>query len=116
MHCLLRKVHPAPTVRRRRTYVTLERVIKYGKTPGCRGCERVAEGVPHTDECHERFRDLLEKDRAIPPTPMSVPPTPAPAPSTSAFDTRRSSSRSSGCLPELRSCTRRNVSCQGGRG
>ena len=73
---------PAPTVRRRRTYVTLERVIKYGKTPGCRGCERVAEGVPHTDECHERFRDLLEKDRAIPPTPMSVPPTPAPAPST----------------------------------
>ena len=28
------------------------------------------------------FRDLLEKDRAIPPTPMSVPPTPAPAPST----------------------------------
>ena len=73
---------PAPTVRRRRTYVTLERVIKYGKTPGCKGCDRVAEGVPHTDECHERFRDLLEKDRAIPPTPMSVPPTPAPAPST----------------------------------
>ena len=32
---------PAPTVRKRRTYVILERVTKYGKTPGCRGCERV---------------------------------------------------------------------------
>ena len=73
---------PAPIVRKRRTYVTLERVIKYGKTPGCKGCERVAGGVPHSDECHERFRGLLETDRAIPPTPGAVPPTPAPAPST----------------------------------
>ena len=62
--------------------MTLERVIKYGKTPGCRGCGRVAEGVPHSDECHERCRGLLERDRAVPPTPMSVPPTPACAPST----------------------------------
>ena len=70
---------PALTVRRRLTYVTLERVIKYGKTPGCRGCERVAEGVPHSDECHGRFRGLLERDRATPATPGSVPPTPAPS-------------------------------------
>ena len=62
--------------------MTLERVIKDGKTPGCRGWERVADGVPHSDECHERFRGLLERDRAIPPAPMSVPPTLAPAPST----------------------------------
>lgn len=67
----------APTVRKIGADVTLERVIKYGQTPGCRGCVRVAEGVPHSDECHERFRVLLEKDRAIPPTP--APSTPAPS-------------------------------------
>ena len=55
----------APTVvpRKRRTYVTLERGIKFGKTVGCKGCAHIAEGVPHSDACHERFRSLLEADR-----------------------------------------------------
>lgn len=48
-------VAPSTPARKRRAYVTLEGAIKYGKTPGCKG-ERIAEGVPHTEACHERFR------------------------------------------------------------
>ena len=43
--------------------MTLERGIKLGKTVGCKGCPRIAEGVPHSDACHEKFRSLLEADR-----------------------------------------------------
>ena len=70
---------PEPKVFKRRTYVTLERAIKYGVTPGCRGCERIAEGVPHTDECHERFRVCLEEERLAAKAGaagMRAPPTP----------------------------------------
>ena len=83
---------PPTPARTRRTYVTLERVIKYGKPPGCRGCERVAEGVPHTDTYHERFKVCLEEDRlarearaarAMPRTPAPQTPT-VPAPETPA--------------------------------
>ena len=71
---------PEPKVRRRRTYVTLERVLRFGKTLGCRGCEHIAEGVKHTDACHERFQKLLEderlakevKSKALPRAPSSV--------------------------------------------
>ena len=97
---------PDPVPRRKRTYVTLERAIKFGRTPGCKGCERISEGVPHSDACHDRFRVLLEDERLaqeakakareeaaargipMPPTPASrgtpVPRTPGsgPAPST----------------------------------
>lgn len=54
---------PAPPTpaRVRKTYVTLDRAIRFGKTVGCRGCDRIAEGVRHSDVCHERFRVLLEK-------------------------------------------------------
>ena len=54
---------PDPVPRRKRTYVTLERAIKFGRTPGCKGCERISEGVPHSDACHDRFRVLLEDER-----------------------------------------------------
>ena len=70
---------PEPKVFKRRTYVTLERAIKYGITPGCKGCERIAEGVPHTDECRERFRVCLEEERLAAKARaegMRVPPTP----------------------------------------
>eukprot|EP00435_Cladocopium_sp_Y103_P060485 s1600_g22.t1 len=71
---------PPPVVRKRRTYVTLERAIKYGKTPGCKGCERIAEGIPHTEACHERFRICLEEERlaAEAKAARSSPSTPAP--------------------------------------
>ena len=42
-------------IRKRRTYVTLERVIRFGKTVGCEACDRIAEGVRRTDECHARI-------------------------------------------------------------
>ena len=79
-------------VRKRRTYVTLDRAIRFEKTPGCRGCEKIAEGVPHTDACHERFGTLLENEKLAsaakehgisapetvgPKTPSAVPKTPA---------------------------------------
>eukprot|EP00438_Fugacium_kawagutii_P025376 Skav223563 [mRNA] locus=scaffold34:198043:207130:- [translate_table: standard] len=53
---------PKTPARVRRTYITLERAIKFGKTVGCKGCERIAEGVKHSDACHERFRLLLEEE------------------------------------------------------
>eukprot|EP00438_Fugacium_kawagutii_P007496 Skav230013 [mRNA] locus=scaffold1958:420290:428629:+ [translate_table: standard] len=53
---------PKTPSRVRRIYVTLERAIKFGKTAGCKGCERIAEGVKHSDACHERFRSLLEEE------------------------------------------------------
>ena len=55
-------VPPTPG-RVRRTYVTLDRAIRFGKTVGCKGCDRIAEGVKHSEACHERFRSLLEKKR-----------------------------------------------------
>ena len=55
---------PTPKPRARRTYVTLERAIRFGKTIGCKGCDRIAEGVKHSDACHERFRKLLD-DEAV---------------------------------------------------
>ena len=73
-------VAPSTPARKRRTYVTLERAIKYGKTPGCRGCDRIAEGVPHTEACHERFRTCLEEERlaAEARAARSTPSTPVP--------------------------------------
>ena len=56
---------PKPLVRPRRIYVTLERAMRLGKTPGCNGCAKIAEGVPHSDECHERFKRLLEHEKAV---------------------------------------------------
>ena len=55
---------PPTPGRSRRTYVTLERVIRFGKTLGCKGCDHIAEGnAKHLHACHERFRALLEKER-----------------------------------------------------
>ena len=54
---------PEPKVRTRRTYVTLERALRFGKTVGCKGCDHIAEGVKRTDACHERFRVLLETEK-----------------------------------------------------
>jgi len=48
------EVPGAPKRKRREPMspVTFETVIRFGKTVGCRGCDRIAEGVRHTDECH----------------------------------------------------------------
>ena len=54
---------PPTPGRVRRTYVTLDRAFRFGKTVGCKGCDRIAEGVKHSEACHERFRSLLEKEK-----------------------------------------------------
>ena len=54
---------PKPLVRPRLTYVTLERAMRLGKTPGCKGCAKIEEGIPHSDGCHERFKRLLEHEK-----------------------------------------------------
>ena len=54
---------PEPVKRKRRTYVTLDRVIRFGRTVGCKGCERMTEGVRHLDECHARIERLLEEEK-----------------------------------------------------
>ena len=109
-------VTPVPT-RKRRTYITLERAIKFGKTDGCRGCEKIAEGIPHSDKCHERFRVLLEEERlasearamrSSPTTPAPDTPT-VPVPPTPAPDTPRVSSPSTpapgAAMPKCPSCS-----------
>ena len=67
----------------RSVYITVERIIKFKETPGCKAC--YGKAVVHTPECRKRFTELVEKERrekeerrSLPPTPgRVVPPTPA---------------------------------------
>ena len=89
---------PPPTPRdpkSRAVYITVERIIKFGETPGCKAC--LGKNTKHTDACRERFAKLLKEQRAelaarntpggseviaetpLPPMP-SAPTTPAPPP------------------------------------
>jgi hypothetical protein len=56
----------APPVSRRRFCITPKRVIEYGPTPGCKGCNEPApEGSrqpKHSQVCVERFAFLLQAD------------------------------------------------------
>ena len=76
-----------PTVppRERHEYITLDRLIKYGATPGCGACSRA--GGTHTAVCKARFTCLITADKIAtgsktPKTPgtpsgADLPPTPA---------------------------------------
>ena len=89
---------PPPTPRdpkSRAVYITVERIIKFGETPGCKAC--LGKNRKHTDACRERFAKLLKEQREelaarktpggyeviaktpLPPMP-SAPTTPAPPP------------------------------------
>ena len=89
---------PPPTPRdpkSRAVYITVERIIKFGETPGCKAC--LGKNTKHTDACRERFAKLLKEQREesaarktprgseviaetpLPPMP-SAPTTPAPPP------------------------------------
>ena len=67
----------------RSVYITVERIIKFKETPGCKAC--YGKAAVHTPECRKRFTELVEKERkekeerrSLPPTPgRTVPPTPA---------------------------------------
>ncbi|CAE7846389.1 GIP, partial [Symbiodinium necroappetens] len=49
----------------RSAYITLERQIKHGPTPGCPGCNCLAGEVkPHNAECKKRFNELYPREAA----------------------------------------------------
>ena len=55
---------PPPTPRDgrpRAVYITVERIIKFGETPGCKAC--LGKNSKHTDACRKRFAELLKKER-----------------------------------------------------
>ena len=75
---------PDSTPAKRHEYITLDRLIKYGGTPGCKACE--GDSVTCSPVCKVRFDGLIRADKtaesrskSLPPTPVSLPPTPAPA-------------------------------------
>jgi hypothetical protein len=49
-----------PSVKTRAIKVTVERILRLGKTLGCGGC--AGERVRHTDPCHERFAKLIKEE------------------------------------------------------
>jgi len=46
----------------RGVYITLDRQIKFGGTPGCNACHGHAK--VHSPECRARFEELMAKERA----------------------------------------------------
>ena len=62
---------PAKT---RAEYITLDRLIKYGGTDDCRGCEMLTSR--HSKACRDRFNRLIRADRPVPveakPRPVSA--------------------------------------------
>ena len=54
-------VEPSTPIRKRAEYITLERVFKFGATPGCKGCS--FEGTTHNPKCRARFDALIKADR-----------------------------------------------------
>ena len=77
---------------KRHEYITLDRIIKYGITPGCRACK--GESIVHSPVCKVRFDGLVRADKtaearikSLPPTPVSIPPTPVPPPAELAPET-----------------------------
>ena len=70
---------------KRNEYITLERIIKYGASPGCRAC--LCDGGTHSAACRARFNALVRADKVGKPprTPPGTPvPAELPAPSTPA--------------------------------
>ena len=53
-----------PGAKSRRVYITVDRILKFKETPGCKGC--LGKTRIHTAECIKRFTELVqsEKDEA----------------------------------------------------
>ena len=53
----------------RRVYIRAEVEIKrYGRTPGCPGCEAIAAGTvakTHSESCRQRIMDEMKKDEEL---------------------------------------------------
>ncbi|CAE7214446.1 unnamed protein product, partial [Symbiodinium sp. KB8] len=59
-------------LRKRNEYITLDRIIKYGPTPGCGAC--AFDTKTHTPVCRARFNALVKADRITKPSkpPVSI--------------------------------------------
>ena len=54
---------PTPSaVKSKSVYITVERIIKFKETPGCRAC--AGHSKIHSAECKKRFSELVSADRA----------------------------------------------------
>lgn len=71
---------------KRNEYITLERIIRFGATDGCRACRFEATYSKHTPVCRARFNGLLRAERIASgkeegaKTPVPMPETPATMP------------------------------------
>lgn len=50
-----------PGPKSRSVYITVDRILKWKETPGCKGC--TGHSRIHTDECRTRFAKLVEKEK-----------------------------------------------------
>ncbi len=69
------------STRARNEYITLDRIIKFGPTTGCKACAFSSEHSVHNPVCRARFNALIRADRVasgskVPSTPTTIPPTP----------------------------------------
>ena len=60
--------------RKRAEYITLERILKFGATPSCKGCQ--FESATHSPVCRARFESLIKADRISKAARTPVPPAP----------------------------------------
>ena len=54
-------VPSTPSDRKRSEYITLERIIRFGATPGCRACS--FDTTTHSPVCRARFNGLIKAER-----------------------------------------------------
>ena len=75
------------TTAKRSEYITLDRIIRFGPTEGCRACRFEAPTSKHSNICRARFNGLIRAEK-IPPSSsgkVPAPKTPAPVPETPSF-------------------------------
>ena len=50
-----------PGLKSRSVYITVDRILKWKETPGCKGC--TGHSRAHTDKCRTRLSMLVEKEK-----------------------------------------------------
>ena len=61
-----------PGLKSRSVYITVDRILKWKETPGCKGC--TGHSRTHTDECRARFSMLVEKEKEAEKEKKAPPP------------------------------------------
>ena len=61
-----------PGLKSRSVYITVDRILKWKETPGCKGC--TGHSRAHTDECRARFSMLVEKEKEAEKEKKAPPP------------------------------------------